>query len=292
MPIDEQKLIGVFGTQATATGRARLGRVPRQTGVVSSMGDPGAELRPFEGLFTELPTNYLASLEDYHRLAFAVLGEARRVATDRFGLRSLAEGFGTPLFEVQMARAGEMECRVWIAGDQLFADEAGIERDTHITTLRSAASFVGIEPGTQAREHDSPELGDVDRWLSVSPAMGHHLSAWFRLGKAVLEELSTAPGAVNADEVQLWPGHFDIATSIGDADAGTRATYGLSPGDATHPHPYVYVGPWADVDRSDPYWGDPAFGGASLQYNQIIAAADPAAAVCDFLIAGFERVST
>lgn len=245
-----------------------------------------------DDLLAELPANYLASVEDYHRLAFAVLGEARRAATGRFGLRSLAEGFGTPLFEVPMARAGEMECRVWIAGDQLFADEAGLQRSSHISTLRRAGVFVGIEPGTAAREHDSPELGDLDRWLTVSPEIGVHLAAWFQLGAATLEMLRTAPSAVNADEVQLWPGHFDIATAVGDAQAGTRATYGLSPGDAAHPHPYVYIGPWGAVDQSDPFWNDSAFGGASLPYDEIVGVADPIGPVARFLCEGLERITS
>ena len=87
-------------------------------------------------------------------------------------------------------------------------------------------------------------------------------------------------------------GEGEEACRDAHGDAGTRATYGLSPADAVHPHPYVYVGPWAQVDRSDPYWGDPAFGGASLRYSQIVSAADPAKTVLDFLIAGFERVTT
>ncbi|WP_419907278.1 hypothetical protein [Candidatus Poriferisodalis sp.] len=244
-----------------------------------------------DDLLAELTDDYLTAVEDYHRLAYAVVGEARRVATGRFGLRSLSQGFGTPVFEVTMGRAGEMECQVWVSADELFATEGGTLRSAHITTLSAAAEFVGVSPGTEAREHDSPELGDVDRWLRVSPEMGAHLAAWFRLGKQALGQLHDLPGAAEPDEIQLWPGHFDIATAIGDAGAGTRATYGLSPGDAAHPFPYAYVGPWGDVDPSDPYWNDDAFGGASLPYPEIIAAPDPASAVFEFLYAGFDSIN-
>ena len=242
-------------------------------------------------LLAELPDGYLASVEDYHRLAFAVLGEARRVATGRFGLRSLPQGFGTPVFDVPMGRAGEMECQVWVAGDELFATEGGVQRSTHITSLNAAAEFVGVSPGTEAREHDSPELGDADRWLRVSTEVGKHLVAWYRLGADVLEQLSALPGASDADEIQLWPGHFDIATAIGDAESGKRATYGLSPGDKAHPFPYAYVGPWGEVDRSDPYWNDDAFGGASIPFAKMLAAASPADAAFEFLFAGFDSIS-
>ena len=244
----------------------------------------------YDGLRAELPDDYLASVEDYHRLAYAVVGEARRVATGRFGLRSLAQGFGTPVFDVPMGRAGEMECRVWIAGDELYAEEGGVVRSMHITTLAAAAAFVGVAPGTEAREHDSPELGDAERWLRVSPEVGAHLESWFRLGNDVLEQLRALPDAVDADEVQLWPGHFDIATAIGDAERGTRATYGLSPGDAAHPYPYAYVGPWGEVDRADPYWNDPAFG-ASLPYSEMLGTANPADAAFEFLFAGYDSIN-
>ncbi|MXV87604.1 MAG: hypothetical protein F4117_05620 [Acidimicrobiales bacterium] len=243
----------------------------------------------YSGLLAELPDHYIASVEDYHRLAYAVLGEARWAATGRFGLRSLDRGFGTPVFEVTMGRAGEMECQVWVDGDELFATEGGVERAMPVTTLSAAAKFAGVLPGTEAREHDSPELGSVDRWLRVSPEMGAHLAAWFRLGKHALGQLRDLPDATEPDEIQLWPGHFDIATAVGDADA--RATYGLSPGDAAHPFPYAYVGPWGEVDRSDPYWNDTAFGGASLPYSEIVSAADPASTVFEFLYAGFDSIN-
>lgn len=245
----------------------------------------------YDGLLAELPGDYLTSVEDYHRLAYAVIGEARRVATGRFGLRGVADGFGTPVFDVSMGRAGEMECRVWIAGDEIFADEGGVQRSMHITTLAAAAAFAGVSPGTEAREHDSPELGDLERWLRVSPELGAHLGAWYRLGTGVLEQMLAAPGVVDADEIQLWPGHFDIATAIGNASSGTRATYGLSPGDAAHRYPYAYVGPWGDVDRADPYWNDQLFGGASLPYSEIVGATDPASVVFEFFFAGFDNIN-
>ena len=271
--------------------RDPTGRRSRQTRTMEGNSGSDQSKDTYEGLLVGLPDDYLAAVEDYHRLAYAIVGEARRVATGRFGLRSLAKGFGTPVFDVPMGRAGEMECQVWIAGDELFAEEGGVQRSTHITTLAAAAGFIGVSPGTEAREHDSPELGDTDRWLRVSPEVGAHLVAWYRLGADVLEQLRALPGAVDADEIQLWPGHFDMATAIGDAGSGTRATYGLSPGDAAHPHPYAYVGPWGKVNRSDPFWNDAAFGGASLPYSAMLAAANPADAAFEFLFAGFDGVN-
>ena len=37
---------------------------------------------------------------------------------------------------------------------------------------------------------------------------------------------------------QLWPEHFDLGCNV------EGVNFGCSPGDAGHPEPYVYVGPW------------------------------------------------
>ena len=66
--------------------------------------------------------------------------------------------------------------------------------------------------------------------------------------------------------------HFDLSIDCG----ANRATYGISPGDDEHPEPYLYVAPWEK--QSGPLWSDPSFGGASLPYDGLLAAADQRAA--------------
>ncbi|MBW3667500.1 MAG: hypothetical protein KY394_07900, partial [Actinobacteria bacterium] len=88
-------------------------------------------------------------------------------------------------------------------------------------------------------------------------------------------------------EVQLWPEHFDAATEMGDQEAGERASYGASPGDEDHPEPYIYVSAWGEIDRSDPYWNDEAFNGASLSYGELAEADDPVEKGLEFLLAGY-----
>ncbi|MGI9602080.1 MAG: hypothetical protein ACR2QE_09360, partial [Acidimicrobiales bacterium] len=70
-------------------------------------------------------------------------------------------------------------------------------------------------------------------------------------------------------------GHLDAAIEMGDTDAGRRATYGASAGDDAHPEPYLYVGPWGEIDADDPAWNDQHFTGASLPYDELCAAPDP-----------------
>ena len=235
------------------------------------------------GRLPALPDGYPAARDAFHRLAFGVVAEARRLANTKFGLRYTRGGFGTPFF-------GADE-QVRVEGTRLI-HQRGDEADSiEITTLRAAGAFLGLEPGTEAAEHDSPELGDLDEPLAVDAATGHFLGEWFGLAWAVLEELRLTPGAHDPERTQLWPGHFDPAIAMGDADADGRATFGLSPGDHAHDEPYLYVGAWGEVDRDDPYWNETTFNGASMGFGDLASADDPYGAALAFFRTGFEKLA-
>lgn len=229
-----------------------------------------------------LPDDYPRVRDDYHRLAYSVVAEARRLVNTRFGLRYTHGGFGTPFF-------GNDE-QVRVEGVFLVHQTRGSIRRHRITTLRAAAAALGIEPGSEAAEHDSPALGDLDAPLGVNSEVGALLGQWFGFAFAALEELRLIPGAHDPERTQLWPGHFDAAIAMGDAEAGARATYGASPGDAAHPEPYLYVGAWGAVDDA-PFWNAEAFNGALLGYTDLAEAADPVAAALAFFGDGFSRLS-
>lgn len=228
-----------------------------------------------------LPTDFTAQREDLHRLAYAVVAETRRQATGRFGLRPTPGGFGTPEFEGR---------RVRVEGRDLIIEAGNEVSRTQITSLAEAARFAGVEPGTEASEDDSPPLGDTAAHLQFDAGTVALLGDWYELGDSVMEELAREPGAAEVGEIQLWPGHFDLAIEIGDGDRGRRATYGASPGDADHPGPYFYVGPWSDVDRSDSYWNDSDFGGASITYEAVGNSEDPRATALQFFRDGYRRL--
>jgi len=161
-----------------------------------------------------------------------------------------------------------------------------------ITSIAAAAEFVGVEPTTVAAEHDSPELGDVEANLGTNEEAGRFLGEWYGFSWAVIEELRLTPGAVDVERTQLWPGHFDAAIAMGDAEAGRRATFGMSPGDGSHDEPYIYVAAWGDVDRSDAYWNETNFNGASLDYSELLASDDAYAKALDFVRGGYKRLNT
>ena len=231
-----------------------------------------------------LPPDYPSALFDFHRLAYSVVAEARYRCNGKFGLRYVRGGFGTPFFDDDV--------QVRVTGDQPGGPggRAG-PHGGHHHAARGRQSAWGSHPGATAREHDSPELGAIDRPLDVRSDVGEFLGAWFGLATAALEELRFTPGVIDPERVQLWPGHFDPAIAAGDAESGRRATYGFSPGDHAHDEPYIYVAAWGDVDRSDPFWNEEDFNGASLSYGALCAAEDHYGAALDFLRDGYARLS-
>lgn len=235
------------------------------------------------GRLPTLPPHYPEARVAYHRLAYGVVAEARRSANTKFGLRYTKGGFGTPFF-------GADE-QVRVEGTRLIRQRGSTATSIEITTLRAAGHFLGVEPSTVAAEHDSPPLGDLDEILPVTATAGAFLGAWFGLAWAVLEELRVSPGAHDPERVQLWPGHFDPAMAMGDAERGERATYGLSPGDHSHAEPYLYVGAWGDVDRDDPYWNERAFNGASMGFRELADTEDVYASVVDFFRRGVAKLT-
>ncbi len=230
------------------------------------------------------PPSFATEREDAHRLAYSVVAEARRLATGRFGLRWTPGGFGTPVFD------GDRQVR--IEGTSLVVQKGDEERSESITTLAAAGRFVGLEPATEAAESDSPTLGELDRHLSLGADTMRLLDAWFGLGWAVLEELRADPRSHDASTTQLWPGHFDPAVEIGDEALGRRATFGASPGDHAHEHPYLYVGPWGEIDSADGFWNADTFKGAMLPFADLAAAQDQRARALEFFHAALHRLNT
>jgi hypothetical protein len=150
------------------------------------------------------------------------------------------------------------------------------ERTEPLTTVVDAARALGVEPGSPPVYRATTPLVPEEP-LELDADAARVLAAWFELGSSVLGGLG--------EPVTLWPEHFDVATELGDEDAGQRGSFGASPGDAEHPEPYLYVTHWSDVP-DDPFWNDDAFNGASLGYRDVAAAADPAAAATAFYAAG------
>lgn len=230
-----------------------------------------------------VPDGYVASREDFHRLAYGVVGPARYQTNGKFGLRYTAGGFGTPFF-------GD-DRQVRVVGNLLVDQQGDHARQHEPTSLNDAAAFLGTEVSDVAGEGDSPPLGDYDRPLRLDAATGAFLGDWYGFVVSVLEQLrAEATPDQDASRVQLWPGHFDPAFELGAQEHGHRATMGGSPGDDGSEHPYLYIGPWAGTTE-EPFWNATSFPGAVLPYADIVAAEDQRAMALDFYRKGADLLA-
>jgi hypothetical protein len=217
-----------------------------------------------------LPAGFADTREALHRLAEQVIKPAREQTSGEWTLTETPGGFGTPVF-------GD-DCQVRVEGDELIVRERGEERRTPIETLAGAAEAIGpgLLPHGLAGLDEDP--------LGIDPAASAALAAAYALGREALDLIRGAAGPGDEPtEPTLWPEHFDLAIEIGSEPPGRRANYGLSPGDADHPEPYFYVGPWAAVDPG-PVWNARGFGGAELGYRELAAAEDPVALSVEFAL--------
>jgi hypothetical protein len=180
-----------------------------------------------------------------HAVAEQVLAGALHRATGRIGLRRTAGGFGTPHFA---GPAGVRQILVDGADLVVLTDDG--DRRAPLTTVAAAAALVGVDPGGPVGVYAPATPLDPDADLAIDAAAARALADVLAVGDAALARLRSAHAADDPPEVQLWPEHFDLAGTVG------RVNVGVSPGDADHPVPYLYVGPWDPEARRGPGWNE------------------------------------
>jgi hypothetical protein len=218
-----------------------------------------------------LPTDFARTRESLHRLAEDAIKPAREQTSGEWTLIPTPGGFGTPVF-------GD-DSQVRVEKAELVVREGGEKRRAPIASLAAAAELIG--PSLLPE----PLAGLPSEPLEVDPAAAAALAAAYALGQEVLERLVAEAGEGDAPTgPTLWPEHFDLAIEMGEEKAGRRANYGLSPGDADHPEPYFYVGPWR-APPSDDLWNARGFPGAELGYAELAACSDPVALALEFCLA-------
>jgi hypothetical protein len=216
----------------------------------------------------EPPQRLVPTRRALHLLAEHVISPTRRRANGKIGLRYTLDGFGTPFF------GNDVQVRV--AGQTLYVQVGGRVHAGRLTTLADAAEFIGFDLTRF-------DLAGADRPLHVDAEASCFIGDWFGFAASVLQQMRVeSPAEMESGRVQLWPAHFDMAIELGNEREGRRATYGLSPGDAHHPEPYVYVAPWRGAPEGE-LWQAEGFGGAELRYSGLLDAEDQREAALAFL---------
>jgi len=151
----------------------------------------------------------------------------------------------------------------------------GGERREPLVSVRHAAAAIGFDL-TGADE----ELAAAP--LAIDSTVSRFVGDWFGFVTSVLEQLrAESPEDWEPSRVQLWPEHFDVAVEIGSEQAESRTALGGSPGDETHPEPYLYVAPWTARPEGE-LWQASGFPGAELSYAELLAAPDQRALALEF----------
>jgi hypothetical protein len=225
----------------------------------------------------EPPAALGATREALHAVAEHVISPARaREAGGKIGLRWVRGGFGTPFF------GADVQLRV--EGAELVRDDASGERRAPLTSLAAAAELADVQLDP------NPDRDDA---LDVDPAASRWLGDLYGFATSVLEQLR-AEAAADPDAqpsgVQLWPEHFDVSVELGAESRGARAGHGVSPGDAGHDGPYLYVSCWSPPLADPVLWNATGFPGAELALADLLAERDGRGAALAFLRARREAL--
>jgi hypothetical protein len=233
------------------------------------------------GPLAPLPAGFAGTSLALHRLAVYVVSPARRHATgNEIALEPTPGGFGTP----SVAVWGQVR----VDGDELVVRRGDDPaKRAPITTLRAAATFAGIVPDVAAAEQfDVPAPGDLDEPLAIDAASVAALAAFYAVAAGALDLLRDELD--DPSPVHLWPEHFDVAIDAGSEARGRRGSWGGSPGDAAHAAPYLYVSCWSGAP-DDPFFGETAFSGAGLAYDELVRAPDARTRALEFWRAAHAR---
>lgn len=223
-----------------------------------------------------LPESFIAARDGMHALAEHVLAPARFRADGNIGLVPTTGGFGTPTF-------GDGE-RVRVEAIELVHERPGTTTRVGLTTLGTAAQFVGVELGVPTGVYTTSTPSAPDLSIALDADAARVLAAWIAFADSLLADLCETYAAHDHTGRTLWPEHFDLACELGDADAGTRANYGASPGDEGIAEPYLYVGPRDAGHRTGKLAAYPF--GAAITYSELNAATDAKGAGMDFFLEG------
>ncbi|HYN75323.1 MAG TPA: hypothetical protein VEV13_03920 [Candidatus Limnocylindria bacterium] len=171
-----------------------------------------------------------------HGLAEGLLAGPQYLSSGTIRLRVVPGGFATV-----------SEPDVSVVGGNLLVEGRPFAVTGTFGELAVAAGLTWAVP-TLYTDHSDVTPDDVaDLHLDDASTVAE----WFARGFTALTSLWPEVTPV------LWPEHFDLAISVDEVN------YGVSPGDAAHPEPYAYVGPWSfsTWQAPAPWWNVP-FGAA------------------------------
>jgi hypothetical protein len=178
-----------------------------------------------------------------HAVAELLLAGPQFRSSGTIRLRVTADGFAT----VRSPGAGITTLRVR-AGGVLLREPDGLSLPLSHSehSIAALASTFGVEAGAPEGVYPAVVRASLDSPLKLPAAGVDVVLTALTVGDTALLALLTELG--QDGEPVLWPEHFDVGFSHGEVN------FGISPGDAEHPLPYAYVGPW--TPRQGAFWNE------------------------------------
>jgi hypothetical protein len=173
-----------------------------------------------------------------HGVAELVLAGPQHASFDTVRLRVVPGGFATSVADPPVRLLG------------LHCERGARSALVDGSTPRDLAAALGLGASTLYHVYSDGSGVGLGEVLHLDDQAVRTLTDAWSAGDGALRRLDQAQHPV------LWPEHFDVGISLEEVN------YGVSPGDATIPEPYAYVGPWT-VPRPDDFWDRP-FGAARL----------------------------
>ena len=242
--------------------------------------------------FAPLPGDWPTQRETLRSIAVHVVARAQQQSTGHVALMALPGGFGTPQF-------GTDRRRIRVVGGSLFVESVVDGRAaTQVemiagSSLRSLCVAAGADVGADLSVgDDTPPVGDPDEMLLVDSNAVAVLDDWYQVGHRGIDTAVASLPDARAGVARLWPEHFDLGTDVAVDPVGkpdARTNLGCSPGDAVHPEPYLYVGPWGE-ERPGPtdFWN--ASFGATIGWADLDASDNPLQSAIEFFLTGLAHL--
>ena len=159
-----------------------------------------------------------------HAVAEHVMAANQYAQKRRIGLRQATGGFSTQPYVIEGA-----ERRVAVVGSELVVRDdvrgEAAERRVPITNLRAAGRVAGGSVGMPSEAYRPSPMPYPDGELAVDPSAAALFAGFYALVQAALTVFAADLVAEGPSEIQLWPEHFDLASTISEVN------YGGSPGD-------------------------------------------------------------
>jgi hypothetical protein len=192
------------------------------------------------------PDVYATTRASLHGVAELLLAGPQRRANRSIKLAVCEGGFST----------GELPGPPWriaLRGTDLVVGTDDEKAIPLRGTYAEVAEHIGVTAEPPVNSYTPASGKEPTDAVDIDPSAAQKLVSALKLGDEACRALASQHAPADPPTPVLWPEHFDVGITLDEVN------YGVSPGDASIPEPYAYVGP--HTQRQGEFWNQP-FGAA------------------------------